>query len=64
MPIYDYRCEHCSHQFELKQGFHDKPECLCPRCGRPARRVLQPAAIIFKGSGFYVTDSRPSGPES
>jgi putative FmdB family regulatory protein len=61
MPIYEYECIHCSHRFELKQGFHDKPQADCPQCKKKARRVFHPAPIIFKGSGFYVTDHRKSG---
>jgi len=61
MPIYEYECNQCSHRFEVKQGFNDKPEAQCPQCQEAARRVFHPAPIIFKGSGFYVTDHRPSG---
>jgi putative FmdB family regulatory protein len=58
MPIYEYECGRCRHHFEVKQGFKDKPQAECPRCQGKARRVFQPAPVIFKGSGFYVTDSR------
>ena len=58
MPIYEYECIHCQHRFELRQGFHDKPQAECPQCNKKARRVFHPAPIIFKGSGFYVTDHR------
>ena len=61
MPIYEYECTHCHHRFELKQGFHDKPQADCPQCKKKAKRVFHPAPIIFKGSGFYVTDHRKSG---
>ncbi len=60
MPIYEYECTHCQHRFELRQGFHDKPQAECPLCNRKARRVFHPTPIIFKGSGFYVTDHRKS----
>ena len=60
MPIYEYECRHCGHHFELKQGFHDKPQAECPECKKKARRVFHPSPIIFKGSGFYVTDHRNS----
>jgi len=60
MPIYEYECRHCGHHFELKQGFHDKPQADCPECNKKARRVFHPSPIIFKGSGFYVTDHRTS----
>jgi putative FmdB family regulatory protein len=58
MPIYDYECIHCGHRFELKQSFHDKPQAACPQCKKKAKRVFHPTPIIFKGSGFYVTDHR------
>ena len=61
MPIYEYECIHCGHHFELKQSFHDKPEAKCPQCKKKAKRIFHPAPIIFKGSGFYVTDHRKGG---
>jgi len=64
MPTYEYECIHCGHRFELKQGFHDKPQADCPQCKKKAKRVFHPAPIIFKGSGFYVTDHRKSGESS
>jgi putative FmdB family regulatory protein len=64
MPIYEYECIHCSHRFEVKQSFTDAPEAKCPECRATARRVFHPTPIIFKGSGFYITDHRPkSAPE-
>jgi putative FmdB family regulatory protein len=64
MPIYEYECGSCHHRFELKQSYHDKPQASCPQCKNKARRVFHPSPIIFKGSGFYVTDHRSSNPES
>ena len=58
MPIYQYRCLNCNRQFEFKQGFQDKPIADCPVCKGIARRIFSPVPILFKGSGFYVTDSR------
>ncbi len=58
MPTYEYECAHCGHRFEVKQGFHDKPQAECPQCKKKAKRVFHAAPIIFKGSGFYVTDHR------
>lgn len=58
MPIYVYECCQCEHHFEERQSFSAVPVAMCPKCKGKARRVLQPAPIIFKGSGFYVTDSR------
>jgi putative FmdB family regulatory protein len=58
MPIYEYECEACRRRFELMQHFSDEPIRTCPECSGPVRRVIQPVGIIFKGSGFYVTDNR------
>ena len=58
MPIYEYECPECQHRFDKKQSFHDEPRADCPECQAPARRVFHPAPIIFKGSGFYVTDHK------
>ena len=58
MPIYVYECPCCSSRFELKQSFSDNAEVSCPQCGGEATRIFWPAPIIFKGSGFYITDSR------
>jgi putative FmdB family regulatory protein len=60
MPIYEYECGHCHHRFEMKQGFDEEPQAICPQCQGRARRVFHAAPVIFKGSGFYITDSRPS----
>ncbi|OGO23631.1 MAG: FmdB family transcriptional regulator [Chloroflexi bacterium RBG_16_50_9] len=64
MPVYEYECSKCSQRFELRQGFHDKPQAKCPVCKQTARRVFHPTPIIFKGSGFYITDHRPSGKDT
>lgn len=59
MPIYAYRCESCGVQFDRHQKFSDDPLVECPECGEPAlRKLIQPVGIVFKGSGFYVTDNR------
>ena len=58
MPTYQYQCLKCKLQFELKQSFHDKPVADCPSCHGIARRLFSPVPILFKGPGFYVTDSR------
>jgi len=58
MPIYEYECVDCGHRFELKQSFNDKPQASCPQCKKKAKRVFHPSPVIFKGSGFYVTDHR------
>ncbi len=64
MPIYEYACDACGHGFEVKQRFSDDPISECPKCGSKVRRVLHPAGIVFKGSGFYITDSRKSNGSS
>jgi putative FmdB family regulatory protein len=56
MPIYEYKCDNCSFQFEKKQAFNDEPRLICQKCGGEARRVFSPVPIFFKGPGFYVTD--------
>ena len=56
MPIYEYRCDACGHTFEVVQKFSDKPVETCEVCGGRVTKVLHPAAIHFKGSGFYTTD--------
>lgn len=58
MPIYEYECENCSFRFELRQSFSDCAEAACPKCQRNVKRVFSPVPIVFKGTGFYVTDSR------
>jgi putative FmdB family regulatory protein len=65
MPIYEYECGHCHFRFEMKQGFEEKPQAMCPQCQGIAMRVFHSTPVIFKGSGFYITDSRKrKGPES
>jgi len=60
MPIYDYRCDHCGHVFSAVQSFSDVALEKCPNCGKKPRRLLSMPAIVFKGSGWYKTDSRPA----
>lgn len=60
MPIYDHICDHCGHAFSVVQKFSDEPVEKCPSCGKRPRRVLTAPAIVFKGSGWYKTDSRSS----
>lgn len=58
MPVYEYKCTKCSHQFELKRSFGEDSSAPCPICEGEGRRLFSPVPIIFKGSGFYVTDNR------
>ncbi len=61
MPTYVYRCDSCEHQFEIFQKMSDDPLDSCPRCDARVRRVIHPVGIVFKGSGWYITDSKSSG---
>lgn len=56
MPIYEYLCQSCQHQFEVKQKFSDDPILSCVRCGQAVKKIISAPAIMFKGSGWYVTD--------
>jgi putative FmdB family regulatory protein len=58
LPLYDYQCRNCQQITEVRHGFRETHEGMCPACGGPLARVFNPAGIVFKGSGFYVTDSR------
>ena len=60
MPIYEYECGLCQCRFERRQSFEEEPVTVCPECEGKARRVIHSVPIIFKGSGFYITDSRKS----
>jgi putative FmdB family regulatory protein len=60
MPLYAYECADCGVRFERRQRYSDDPITICPECGGHVHRLIQPAGIIFKGSGFYVTDSNRS----
>jgi len=59
MPTYVYKCEECNYHFEQLQKFSDKPLKSCPRCKGKVKRVIHPTGIVFKGSGWYINDSRP-----
>ena len=60
MPIYEYECDQNKHRFEKWQSVQDEPIRTCPVCGSPVHKLFHPAGIIFKGSGWYITDSRKS----
>jgi len=60
VPTYAYRCTACSHKFDIFQKFTDEPLTDCSECGSPLRKVFQPVGIVFKGSGWYINDSRPA----
>jgi putative FmdB family regulatory protein len=58
VPTYEYRCTSCDNAYEKHEGFDAPARQDCPRCGGLAKRVIFPPPIVFKGKGFYVTDSR------
>jgi putative FmdB family regulatory protein len=58
LPTYEYRCDSCDRNFDIVQSFHDEPLTACPTCCSPVRKVFGNVGIVFKGSGFYKTDSR------
>ena len=58
MPVYEYECCLCQYHFERRQRFDEEPVAVCPMCHGKARRVINSIPVIFKGSGFYITDSR------
>jgi putative FmdB family regulatory protein len=61
MPTYEYECKTCGHTFEVFQSMSDEPVKVCPECGKATRRLINGGSgIIFKGSGFYVTDKADS----
>jgi putative FmdB family regulatory protein len=63
MPLHEYKCTQCGHEFEALQNTKDKPLETCPQCGGPLRKLVSSPAIQFKGNGWYITDyakkSRP-----
>lgn len=56
MPIYEYVCASCEHRFEVKQKMSDPPVTSCARCGQAVSKIISAPAIMFKGTGWYVTD--------
>jgi putative FmdB family regulatory protein len=64
VPLYEYRCKACGHQFEKIQSFSAPEEKVCPNCGGEVERLLSAPAVQFKGSGWYVTDYAAKGSSS
>ncbi|MBL8127769.1 MAG: FmdB family transcriptional regulator [Chloroflexia bacterium] len=60
MPTYSYHCDTGDHDFDIVQRFADDALTVCPECGGSVRRVIQPVGVVFKGSGWYINDSRKS----
>ena len=63
MPTYSYHCDTSDHDFDIVQRFSDDALTVCPECGGSVRRVIQPVGVVFKGSGWYINDSRKSSSE-
>jgi putative FmdB family regulatory protein len=61
MPTYEYRCQECGERLEIFQKFTDKALRVHPACGGPLQKIFHASGVVFKGSGYYVTDSRPNG---
>jgi putative FmdB family regulatory protein len=59
MPTYQYECTSCGHQFEQIQSFADEPIKNCPECNSEVKKIYSAVGVVFKGSGFYKTDSAP-----
>lgn len=64
MPTYEYECTSCGQRIEVFQRITEEPLTTCGACGGPLRKVFHPAGIVFKGPGFYATDSRSSSKSS
>ena len=64
MPTYGYQCSACGKRYEKREGFDAPARQKCQFCGKPATRILYAPPIVFKGSGFYKTDSRSSNGSS
>jgi putative FmdB family regulatory protein len=64
VPTYGYRCQQCGEEFDVWQRMSDEAKADCPKCGAAGKRLFFPAGIVFKGTGFYKTDSRKSSSSS
>jgi putative FmdB family regulatory protein len=64
VPTYQYACTECGHGFDQVQSFSDPALTVCPECGGQLRKVFSAAGVVFKGSGFYRTDSRSTSSSS
>ena len=61
MPTYSYACTVCDNKFDIVQSFSDDSLTVCPECGGKLRKLFNSVGVVFKGSGFYATDSRSKG---
>ena len=64
MPTYAYACTECEHRFDIVQSFSDDSLTVCPECGGKLRKVFNAVGVVFKGGGFYRTDSRSGSSSS
>jgi putative FmdB family regulatory protein len=65
MPIYEYKCTKCRHEFQAMQKFSDAPVLQCPTCGSPVKKLISRSSFHLKGSGWYLTDyAKKSSPPS
>ncbi|MFM7491494.1 MAG: FmdB family zinc ribbon protein [Actinomycetota bacterium] len=64
MPTYQYQCNACEYAFEVVQSFTDAAISVCPECGKDVRKIYSNVGIVFKGSGFYKTDSQTKKTEA
>ena len=61
MPTYSYRCRDCNVAFDIQQSFNEDSLTVCPECNGALRKLFNTVGVVFKGSGFYRTDSRAAG---
>ncbi len=61
MPLYRYVCETCGHEKVVMHGMNESPEIICENCNSTMKKTIGRIGVIFKGSGFYITDSRNNG---
>ena len=64
MPIYGYRCKTCGHEFEVLQKMSDAAPKACPKCAGQLVKIVYPAGVVYKGSGYYSTDYKAGKAES
>ncbi len=64
MPIYEYKCSACSNRIEILQKINDPPLSVCDKCHGTMSKVISPAGLMFKGSGWYITDYSSKGKQS
>ncbi|MCA0446467.1 MAG: zinc ribbon domain-containing protein [Bacteroidetes bacterium] len=62
MPLYEYRCSSCGHQFEVLQKISDQSLRPCEKCGTESEHLISGGGFVFKGSGFYITDNKKPAP--